>query len=57
MIQTDEVVSDERALSWLPTLGGWCFAEDAGRGNAINGFRLTPPDEDPHVFKRNRQWG
>ena len=43
MIQTDEVVLDEWAVSWLPTLGGWCFAEDAGSENVINGVRLTPP--------------
>ena len=55
LIESDELVIDDWALEWLPDLGGFCFAEDAPGENRINGVRVKPCHEGPHIYLRAKR--
>ena len=45
----------EWVMEWLPTLGGRGFATDSPDDNRLNGVRLLPTKQDPHVYVRGRR--
>ena len=45
----------EWVVEWTCTLGGAAFAVDEPGENRINGVRIAAPEDDTHIFIRNRR--
>ena len=55
MLRPSDFTFNEAAIDWLPTVGGRPYAVHAPGENRINGIRLKPPKEDPHIYHRMRR--